>query len=200
MIAVAALTIFTYLLASIPFSLVLGFVFLKKDIREYGDGNPGTTNLYRASGNIAWFIAGLLLDGFKGLFPVGIPYWYFGWTGWEIVPVGFAAVLGHSYSIFLGFKGGKSVATSSGIWVGILVLEAVAVLATMLAYWQRFLKQDEWVVVAWWLSWLLYLLLTKSSDAPLLTLWALNGLVLLLNHRRGLSTPPILMPFRKNDE
>ena len=79
-------TIATYFIASIPFSLIVGHVFLGKDIRNFGDGNPGATNVKRAGGSIWIYLIALFADGFKGLFPVGIRMWLLGWSSWEVMP------------------------------------------------------------------------------------------------------------------
>src|SRR5690606_33275739 len=134
-LTIAIWTIATYIIASIPFSLIVGRVFLGKDIREYGDGNPGATNIRRAGGSIWIYLIALFADGFKGLFPVGIPYWLMGWSSWEIMPVALAAILGHAFSIFLGFKGGKAIAVSAGIWIGLIVFEAALVIPLALVFW-----------------------------------------------------------------
>lgn len=178
-------TIATYLIASIPFSLIIGRIFLGKDIREYGDGNPGATNVKRAGGAIGHYIIALLADGFKGLFPVGIPYWLMGWTSWEIMPIAFAAILGHAFSIFLGFKGGKAIAISAGIWIGLIVFEAVLVIPVTLVFWYKVVNEDDWAIVLTMLSLLAYLLYTRSGDVALLLIWAGNMVLILYTHRQG---------------
>jgi acyl phosphate:glycerol-3-phosphate acyltransferase len=185
-------TIATYLIASMPFSLLLGCVVLGKDIRKFGDGNPGATNVKRAGGGIGWYIVALLLDGFKGLFPVGILYWIYGWFGYEIVPVAIAAILGHSFPIFLRFKGGKAVAITGGVWVGLLILEAILIIPMMLTFWYTFIREDEWAVVLMLLCLLLYLILTRPDNYPLLLVWLGNAAIVAFNHRRGFTKLPTL--------
>ena len=178
-------TIVTYLIASIPFSLIVGRVFLGKDIRKFGDGNPGATNVRRAGGNIGHYAIALLMDGFKGLFPVGIPYWLMGWTSWEIMPIAFAAILGHAFSIFLGFKGGKAIAVSAGIWIGLIVFEAVLVIPLTLVFWFYAVNEDEWAITLTMLSLFAYLLYTRSGDSALLLIWFGNMTLILYTHRTG---------------
>lgn len=102
----------SYLLGSIPFALIIGKVFYKTDVRNYGSGNLGTTNTFRSLGKKAG-IAVLLGDILKGTLSAFLPYL----LNANIHPliVGFAAIIGHSYPIFAKFKGGKSVATSAGV-------------------------------------------------------------------------------------
>lgn len=100
-----------YLLGSIPFGLVLTRLAGLGDIRQIGSGNIGATNVLR-TGRKGLALATLLLDGGKGAIAVGLV-----WTllGRDLVPVaGFAAVLGHNFPVWLGFKGGKGVATTIG--------------------------------------------------------------------------------------
>ncbi|WP_096701585.1 glycerol-3-phosphate 1-O-acyltransferase PlsY [Magnetospirillum sp. 15-1] len=100
-----------YLLGSVPFGLVLTRLAGLGDIRQIGSGNIGATNVLR-TGRKGLALATLLLDGGKGAIAVGLVW---GLLGKEMVPVaGFAAVLGHNFPIWLGFKGGKGVATTIG--------------------------------------------------------------------------------------
>jgi len=202
LITVISWSIATYFIASIPFSLIVGKIFLGKDIRKFGDGNPGATNVKRAGGTIWHYIIALLADGFKGLFPVGIPYWLMGWSGWEIMPVAFAAILGHAFSIFLGFKGGKAIAISAGIWIGLIVFEAVLVIPVTLVFWYYVVNEDEWAIFLTMLSLLAYLLYTRSGDTALLLIWLGNMGLILYTHRKGQITklPTFRRPKGKTDE
>lgn len=106
--------ILAYLVGSFPSAYVLGKVFFHQDIRESGSGNIGTTNTFRVFGVLPG-ITVLALDIFKGTLGASLPV-FFNVPGkqWMIV-VGLAAVIGHCYSIFMHFTGGKAVATASGI-------------------------------------------------------------------------------------
>jgi len=99
---------------SIPFSPWLVRLLLGQDIRQYGDGNPGATNTWRAGGWRVGIVA-LLLDMVKGLLPVGLACSIVGISGWDLVPIALAPVLGHAFSLFLRLRGGKAVAASFGI-------------------------------------------------------------------------------------
>ena len=103
--------IYSYLLGSIPFGLVLTKIFLKKDIRTIGSGNLGTTNVLR-TGNKFLAIATLVFDLFKGYISVYITILYF-----ESL-ASFSALIcfiGHIFPVWLKFKGGKGVATYLGV-------------------------------------------------------------------------------------
>ncbi|CDQ19618.1 acyl-phosphate glycerol-3-phosphate acyltransferase [Halobacillus karajensis] len=105
-----------YLLGSIPSGLIVGKIGYGTDIREHGSGNLGGTNTFRVLG----FKAGMIVttaDILKGTAAAAIPYF----VGAEVIPlvIGIFAVVGHMYPIFAGFKGGKAVATSGGVILGV---------------------------------------------------------------------------------
>ena len=103
--------VYSYLLGSIPFGLVLTKIFLKKDIREIGSGNIGTTNVLR-TGKKSLAIATLILDLLKGYFSIALTYIYF-----ENL-ISYSALIcfiGHIFPVWLKFKGGKGVATYLGV-------------------------------------------------------------------------------------
>ena len=103
--------IYSYLLGSIPFGLILTKFFLKKDIRDVGSGNIGTTNVLR-TGKKSLAAATLLLDLLKGYLSVVITFHYFQDL------ISYSALLcfvGHIFPIWLKFKGGKGVATYLGV-------------------------------------------------------------------------------------
>ncbi|MFD0897264.1 glycerol-3-phosphate 1-O-acyltransferase PlsY [Loigolactobacillus binensis] len=105
-----------YLLGSIPSGLWLGKWLYHKDIRQLGSGNIGTTNTFRVLGKKAGLIV-LFMDMFKGTLAAALPYLFgsFGHPFYNPLLIGLAAVVGHSFSIFDHFHGGKAVATSAGI-------------------------------------------------------------------------------------
>ena len=108
--------IITYLLGSIPSGLWIGQVFFKKNLREYGSGNTGTTNTFRILGPTAGTIV-FAIDFLKGSLAVWLPLLFHA-SGWSPSVFGLVAVLGHTFPIFAGFKGGKAVATSAGMLMG----------------------------------------------------------------------------------
>ena len=103
--------VYSYLLGSIPFGLVLTKIFLKKDIREIGSGNIGTTNVLR-TGKKSLAVATLVLDLLKGYFSIVLTFTYF-----ENL-ISYSALIcfiGHIFPVWLKFKGGKGVATYLGV-------------------------------------------------------------------------------------
>jgi glycerol-3-phosphate acyltransferase PlsY len=103
-----------YLLGSIPFGLLLTRAAGLGDIRRVGSGNIGATNVLR-TGNKALAAATLLLDAVKGAAAILIANWWGGHAA--ILWAGAGAVLGHVFPVWLGFKGGKAVATSYGVLI-----------------------------------------------------------------------------------
>ena len=104
-----------YLLGSLPFAIIVSKLFGLEDPRQFGSGNPGATNVLR-SGNKSAAILTLIGDALKGWVAVYIAQTYFPQIGASgIALVGVAAFLGHIYSCFLKFKGGKGVATAIGV-------------------------------------------------------------------------------------
>ena len=105
-----------YLLGSIPFGLLLARLFGAGDIRRQGSGNIGATNVLRTAGRTAG-AAALLLDGAKGWLPVALAVRGLGADAAVVVATAVAAFLGHLFPVWLGFKGGKGVATGLGVFV-----------------------------------------------------------------------------------
>ena len=110
------LLILAYLLGSIPSGVWIGKLFFKKDIRQHGSGNTRTTNTFRVLGKTAGIVV-LLMDILKGTLATCLPM-IFHLSGTNPLWFGVCAILGHTFPIFAGFKGGKAVATSAGMLLG----------------------------------------------------------------------------------
>ncbi|KAF3888294.1 MULTISPECIES: glycerol-3-phosphate 1-O-acyltransferase PlsY [Nostocales] len=125
-----AVLVLAYLLGSIPTGYTVGKLLKGIDIREVGSGSTGATNVLRTLGTGPGAFV-LLVDCLKGVLAIVLVYWFFNfassqsfvpptvdlqlWQPWMVTLAGLFAVLGHSKSIFLGFSGGKSVATGLGL-------------------------------------------------------------------------------------
>jgi len=120
---------FAYLLGAIPTSLMVARLFAGVDLRTFGSKNLGATNLYRLLGFKAAVPAGLF-DVFKGFLPVVLALQADLTLGFALT-VGICAVLGHVFSPFVNFKGGKGVATAAGVF---LAISPWAVLAALIAF------------------------------------------------------------------
>ena len=110
------LLILAYLLGSIPSGLWIGQIFFKINLREHGSGNTGTTNTFRILGKKAG-MATFVIDFFKGTIATLLPL-IFQVQGVSPLVFGLLAVIGHTFPVFAGFKGGKAVATSAGVIFG----------------------------------------------------------------------------------
>lgn len=110
-----ALAVIAYLLGSCPWGLIIARVFCGIDPRKDGSRNTGATNVARLCG-FGWGVAVLACDIAKGALPVLLALWEGGNCA-SVTIVGLAAVLGHVFSVFMGFKGGKAVATSIGVFI-----------------------------------------------------------------------------------
>ena len=108
--------ILAYLLGSIPTGLWIGQIFFKKNLREYGSGNTGTTNTFRILGKTAGTVT-FAIDFLKGTLATLLPL-FLHINGISPMIFGLIAVLGHTFPIFAEFKGGKAVATSAGVVLG----------------------------------------------------------------------------------
>jgi glycerol-3-phosphate acyltransferase PlsY len=129
-VTIALAVLASYLLGAIPTSFWVVRALKGIDLRTVGSGNLGATNLYRQLG-FRWAVPVGLFDALKGAIPVA----FIGpWAGLGLggsVLLGVVAVLGHVFSVFVGFKGGKGVATGGGIVLGIAPW---AFLATLLVW------------------------------------------------------------------
>lgn len=156
-----SLLVFGYLIGAVPFSLLIGKWFYKIDLREHGSGNIGTTNTFRILGKKAGIIV-LIMDMMKGAIPV--------WTAmlintdFHVFLPGLAAALGHVYSIFLKFKGGKAVATSAG---AVLAYNPL-MFAILLSVFLLTLKTSKYVSLSSIVSAVLFFILSLVFWDPLL--------------------------------
>lgn len=146
-------SIIAYIVGSIPFGLIIGKIF-GKDITKEGSGNIGATNVTRVIGKKAG-IAVLLLDSLKGFLPV----YYLVSKGYSpkfVSVVAIFAVIGHTFSVFMKFRGGKGVATALGVllalsfkssaivlmfWLGVFLVTGYVSLASILS------ASISWVVI-----------------------------------------------------
>lgn len=121
--------VIAYLLGSIPSALIVGKIGFKIDIREHGSGNLGATNAFRVLGVKAGSIV-TIADILKGTLATILPFL----LNIELyqLAIGLFAVVGHTYPIFANFKGGKAVATSAGIILGINPILFVIMISTFI--------------------------------------------------------------------
>jgi len=113
-----SLLVFSYILGSIPFGFLTGHLVKGIDIRNFGSGNIGATNVFRVLGK-KWGVLVFILDFLKGLLPVLVVRSIGGFAPYVFVGVAVAVICGHNWTCFLRFKGGKGVATSVGVVLGL---------------------------------------------------------------------------------
>jgi len=165
-----------YLIGATPTSYLAGKLGRAIDLREHGSKNLGATNVYRVLG-WPYAIPVALIDMAKGVVPIAILGPWSNGPGWFTVALGLAAVLGHMYSPYVRFRGGKGVATAAGVF---LALAPLAVLIS-LVIWGATLWLSGYVSVASLTVAVLFPLwvwLTEPGETY--TLWAAVVLALLL--------------------
>ncbi|MBQ3943366.1 MAG: glycerol-3-phosphate 1-O-acyltransferase PlsY [Elusimicrobia bacterium] len=129
MLKVIVYLILSYLCGAIPFGYIVGKIFKHTDIRTVGSGNTGATNVYRTSKTLG--ILTLFLDMLKGFIPVYFVTLINPTSHLTVIAVALVTILGHIFTVFLNFKGGKGVATACGVF---LAINPLAVLICFLAF------------------------------------------------------------------
>jgi len=182
-----AFVLLAYLLGSIPTGLVVARVMGGSDPRQTGSGNVGTANLYRLLGRKAAALT-LVGDILKGAAPVVLALFWLppqgAWQETALAMVGLAAVVGHMFPLYLGFQGGKGVATSFGV---VAVLCPWAALNLVIAYVITLSQTRIFSVSALLCAWLLPVAigLFSNSKAYVFLAGVLSGLIL-LKHKENL--------------
>lgn len=118
-IKVLLLALFSYLLGAVPTGYLIARKTMGIDIRQHGSGNPGAANVYRTVGKWAG-VTTFLIDAMKGFIPVMLALHLFPGSYWQAVVCGTIAILGHMWTVYLKFRGGKGVATSAGVFAALL--------------------------------------------------------------------------------
>ena len=183
LVAVAA-----FWLGACPFSVWAGHKFLGKEIRDYGDGNPGAANVMRAGGHKLFGLA-LLLDMAKGVPFVYLAHAFWGFPDMVVVVVGLSAIMGHAFSPLLGFKGGKSIAVTFGVLMALPHPGVLFTFITFLLIAFLFIERDAWIVIAGAVGSLAYLAITGGNSWE--SVFMLGVLAILaVKHFNDLKTVP----------
>ncbi|WP_297433133.1 glycerol-3-phosphate 1-O-acyltransferase PlsY [uncultured Cetobacterium sp.] len=187
MIKFLIFVVIAYVFGSLPCGVWLGKGVKNIDIREYGSKNSGATNAYRILGP-KYGIMVLILDALKGYIPLYIAS-LFDIGGIYIILLGLVAILGHTFSFFLQFKGGKGVATSLGVFlflmpkvVGILVLVFILVVGI-----SKYISLGS-VVCAALLPILAYFMPVRDSATriPLVIISLIVGIFVIYKHKANI--------------
>ena len=188
-IRVVPLCILSFCLGACPFSLWIGKYLLKKDIRDYGDGNPGSFNVFRAGGRKTGVLA-LFLEIGKGVPVVILAHSMFDYTGLSIAAVGISAILGHAFSPLLKFRGGKSLAVTGGVILALQLYHIFLVLLILVFLGFLFIKIDAWTIIFGATGTLIYTITTSGYAWE--TFFMLCVLIILaIKHINDLHTFPV---------
>lgn len=187
------LILLAFLCGSLPFSVWLGRIVCRTDVRHFGDGNPGATNAFRAGGALPGLLA-LMLDVSKGAAPVGLAYFNLGIRGLPMYLVSTAPLLGHAFSPFLRFRGGKGLAVSFGVWIGLTIWRIPLPALLLVLLWTALLDASGWAVLLTLVG-LGVVLLAWMPDPLLLAVLAGQAVILAWTHRVDLGRRPHLRPW-----
>ncbi|HEV2860650.1 MAG TPA: glycerol-3-phosphate 1-O-acyltransferase PlsY [Pyrinomonadaceae bacterium] len=179
--------VLAYLIGSIPFGYLIVRLRGGGDVRETGSGGTGATNVTRRAGKWAGILT-LLLDALKGTLVALLARRFlaegFG-VDWWVVAASLAAVVGHVFPVWLGFRGGKGVATGLGVFLGLAPLAVLCALPVFaLVVWlTRYVSLGS-ITAAALLP--LFVRLTGGKQLPLLTATVLGGALIVLMHRANI--------------
>ena len=190
---ISSLLIVSYFIGSIPFGFLLAWWVKKIDIRNFGSGNIGATNVFRVVGG-GWGILVFILDFLKGFFPLFLVRLYSAPSPKYIyiiaALVAVCAVCGHNWSIFLKFRGGKGVATSLGVIVGLSLIfpKLWIVLALSFSVWIAVFLICRYVSLASILSALSFFILSLTFVLPkeMKVLSFLLFIFILVRHKKNI--------------
>ena len=188
-----ALIFFAFVCGSLPFSVWLGKVFLGIDVRQFGDGNPGATNVYKAGSKLVGLMA-LILDISKAAAPVGFAYFNLNIRGVSMFFIAIAPIFGHVFSPFLGFRGGKALATALGMWIGLTIWKVSLPAAAVALIGIALFTTPGWAVM-FAMGAILTVLVIWLPDPLFILLWATETLILTWTHRTDLRHHPHLRPW-----
>ncbi len=154
-----------YIFGTLPLAYWTGRAVMGRDIRAVGDGNPGSTNFFKAGGKkyMGWGIVAMLLEVFKVMLPVMFGTWYANISGWWLVALALAPVVGNAFSPFLQFRGSKSIAAILGMWGGLTFFIIPSVLGILFFVWIKILKRDGWGIIAAYLTLLAGFVILRSE-------------------------------------
>lgn len=175
-------------LGACPFSVWIGRWFLGKDIRDYGDGNPGAANVFRAGSRKLGLLA-VVLDVAKGFPFVFLAHAFFELPDAAVLAVAMSAILGHAFSPLLQLRGGKAIAVTFGALIALPQHEIVVAFAALALLGFLFIEVNAWAVILGAVGSLAFILVTRGGSWE--ALFLLGLLVLLVaKHFEELKTAP----------
>jgi glycerol-3-phosphate acyltransferase PlsY len=155
--------LFSYLFGAVPCSVWLGRLLYRVDPRDYGDGNPGAANAFRAGGR-ALGAAVLVLDFLKAFVPVAIVARGINFAPEQLFCIALAPTVGHAFSVFLRFHGGRALVTLFGVWCALTLYEVPLIMGTAAVLLTLFLKKDDLTSVMILLVVIGYLLVRNADN------------------------------------
>ena len=158
---VTLLVVAAFGLGACPFSVWVGRWFLGKDIRDYGDGNPGAANVFRA-GDVKSGLIALILDIAKGFPFVFMAHSLFRFPETVAMMVGLGAILGHAFSPLLRLRGGKAIAVTFGVLLALPQHELLITFAAFTFLGFLLIENDAWTVMLGPAGTLAYLVTTRG--------------------------------------
>lgn len=204
---ITAIAAANFLIGAIPFSVIICKLVLGKDVRTVNDGNPGAINTFKMGGPVLGWIV-LILDLVKAAGPVLAAQLVFGVKGLALIPVAIAPVLGHAFSPFLKFKGGKAIATTFGLWGvmyawGLFPFEGFAIFFFGNLALDIIQESNGWTVSLASLAVSAYMLVTRlfiiqpitDTGIAYLVIALLNSAVIVYKHWGALQVPFKLRPW-----
>jgi glycerol-3-phosphate acyltransferase PlsY len=185
---------------ALPFSVIAGYLAGRVDIRNFGDRNPGSTNVLRAVG-LRWAIPAFLLDYLKGAIPVSIVYLLRHDSGWSLAPIALAPILGHAFSPFLLGRGGKAVAVTFGVWTALTLGAGPTTLGLLLGLSFTVLNHSAWALILAFTLFGGFIIPYYAPGQPVFALiWLGNLIILAFKHRQDLSSTPRLRRIIKRSD
>ena len=171
---------------SVPWAVLVGNLLVRKDVRSMGDGNPGAANAWKLGGWVPGAIA-LILDVAKSLVPVYLATRYLGQASGitsqiSLALVAIAPVVGHGWSPFLHFKGGKALAASWGSWIAIMGGVAIPVAFIIIGLMHGFQKNHA-ITVTLCLVGFLVVFLPLQTHLFIALFWVANLMIIIWKHR-----------------
>ena len=157
------LALAAFWLGACPFSVWVGRRLLGKNIRDYGDSNPGAANVFRV-GDIKSGLIALTLDIAKGFPFVFMAYSLFGFPEVVAMAVGLSAILGHAFSPFLRLKGGKAIAVTFGVLLALPQHELLIAFVVFILLAFLCIEPDAWAVMFAPAGSLAYLMITRGNS------------------------------------
>jgi len=177
-----------FFLGACPFSLWIGRAKLRKDIRDFGDGNPGAANVFHAGGK-TWGVVALIADILKGMPMILAAHYLLGYAQPVCYIIAVCAVLGHAYSPFLGFHGGKALAVFAGTLLSLGRWDIIMCLAILFFIGFLFINNDAWTVMCGMAGTLVYLSLIGADTWEIAFMACITAIVL-VKHFQALKTAP----------